>query len=106
MDTKSPGLRKRENLPPAELAVAVRLAVTRNIGLTRDETVTAVARMLGFASTTSKPRDAIQYAIDLQMVSRSLELRDGRLFLATVWQSLLEDSVRLRSEQDSLSEAL
>jgi very-short-patch-repair endonuclease len=83
-NTKSAGLRKPEYLPPAELAEAVRMAVSRNIGLTRDETVTAVARMLSFASTTTKLRDAILSAIDVLIFSRTLELRDDRLLLATV----------------------
>lgn len=80
-NTKSAGLRKPEYLAPAELAEAVRLAVARNIGLTRDETVTAVARMLGFASTTTKLRDTIQSAIDQLLSTKVLVVRDDRLLL-------------------------
>lgn len=79
--TRSPGLRKPEFLPPAEVAEAVQQAVTRNIGSTREEVIVAVARSLGFASTTAKLREAIEARIAELLVVKAIEARENRLYL-------------------------
>ncbi len=80
--TRSPGLRKPEYLPPAEVREATHQIVERNIGVTRDEATVAVARLLGFSSTTTKLRDSISAEIEAMITAKVVEMRDERLFMA------------------------
>lgn len=78
-DVLSPGLRKPENLPPAELAVGVERIVMENLGATDDEAVTALSRLLGFKSTSAQLRAVIASVID-DMISKGRVARvDGLL---------------------------
>jgi hypothetical protein len=75
-------LRKPEYLPPLEIREAIRQIVERNIGITRDEATVAVARLLGFSSTTAKLRDAISGQIEAMTTAKAIEMRDERLFMS------------------------
>lgn len=79
--TRSAGLRKPEFLPPAEVEEAVQQAVTRNIGSTREEVTVAVARSLGFGSTTAKLREAIEARVVELVSAKAIEIRGDRLYM-------------------------
>ncbi|PIQ84626.1 MAG: hypothetical protein COV75_01315 [Candidatus Omnitrophica bacterium CG11_big_fil_rev_8_21_14_0_20_63_9] len=53
-------LRKPEMLPPAEIRAAILALVDAHHGATKEEIPVAVARMLGFGSTSSQLREMIQ----------------------------------------------
>ncbi len=72
-NTSSPGLRKPDHLPPAEIEVAIISLVDRNFGASNDELVTATSRALGYSATSAHLRAVIEHVItDL--------LESGRLF--------------------------
>jgi very-short-patch-repair endonuclease len=77
----SPGLRKPEMLPPAEVRVAVVDIVRINFGAANDQVIQAVSRTLGFKSTSPQLREAIQAAIDDAVAGGAL-LRQGELLTA------------------------
>jgi hypothetical protein len=68
----SPGLRKPELLPPAEIRTAVIKVVDTHHGATREEIPVAVARLFGYKTTSSQLREIIE----LQCANL---LRDGAL---------------------------
>lgn len=68
----STSLRRPDALPPAEIEHAVLAIVTSNFGAMRDQVVLAVARLLGFASTSAQLRERILEAVDRLIA-------DGRL---------------------------
>ena len=72
-------LRKPEMLPPAEVRAAVLSVVRRNLGATRDEIVVAVARALGFKSTSAQLRDIITGQVDGLPASGDLVAKGGVL---------------------------
>lgn len=78
--TRSAGLRKPEFLPPVEIEEAVQRAVNRNIGSTREEVTTEVARKLGFGSTSAKLREAIEARVEHMVTVKVIEARGDRLY--------------------------
>ena len=56
----SPGLRKPDMLPPAEIDQAIVTTVADNFGATVDELVVAVARAFGFATTSPALRSVFE----------------------------------------------
>ena len=52
--------RPREILPPEEIKVAIAQVVEENFGAERDQLAQAVARLFGFASTSSQFREAVE----------------------------------------------
>jgi very-short-patch-repair endonuclease len=77
----SPGLRKPEMLPPAEIRVAVVDIVRINFGATNDQVIQAVSRTLGFKSTSPQLRETIQAAIEDAVANGAL-LRQGEMLTA------------------------
>ncbi|MFM1767572.1 MAG: hypothetical protein RJA22_101 [Verrucomicrobiota bacterium] len=61
-DVSSPGLRKPELLPPAEIAAAILALIDAHHGATTEELPTAVARVFGFKSTSPLLRAAVEDA--------------------------------------------
>lgn len=59
----SPGLRKPDLLPPAEIDQAIVTTVADNFGATSDELVVAVARGFGFASTSEALKSVFEARI-------------------------------------------
>jgi hypothetical protein len=51
--------RRPESLPPAEVRAAITALVSACHGATREEIPTAVARLLGFKSTTTSLRELV-----------------------------------------------
>ncbi len=77
----SPGLRKPEMLPPAEIRVAVVDIVRINFGATNDQIIQAVSRTLGFKSTSPQLRETIQAAVDDSIAVGALS-RQGEMLIA------------------------
>jgi very-short-patch-repair endonuclease len=55
----SPGLRRPEALPPAEIETALVDIASRNFGATPDQAILAVSRALGFKATSAQVREVI-----------------------------------------------
>jgi hypothetical protein len=58
-DSTLPSLRKPENLPPQEIRATVLVVVERHLGVQRGEVAGAVARLLGFKSTSAQLKSVI-----------------------------------------------
>lgn len=78
-NVSSPGLRKPQNISPAELAVGVERIVTDDLGAMRDEVVVALARLLGFKSTSAQMRNAVTDVVDTMLADGRLMEVDGLL---------------------------
>jgi hypothetical protein len=59
-EVASPGLRKPEMLPPMEIAAAILALVDAHHGATAEELPSAVARVLGFKTTSPPLRAAVE----------------------------------------------
>jgi very-short-patch-repair endonuclease len=70
-DAASRTLKKPELLPPQEIREAIVELVREAHGLRREETATAVSRMLGFQTTSQQLRDRIHQQVEL-LVSRGV----------------------------------
>ena len=71
-------LRKPEYLPPEEVKLAIDQVVVANFGAEQDELIQAVARLLGFASTSAQLREVVETAVADLVNSGQLRM-DGRL---------------------------
>jgi hypothetical protein len=76
----SQNLRKPDYLPPAELRAALAAVAAANLGVTRDELVTEVARLLGFRSTGGQVSQAINDEIEKMLCDTVLDERNGKLY--------------------------
>lgn len=74
-------LRKAEMLPPAEIEATLAAIVAQNYGAEREELLTAAARALGFASTSSLLRTALGRGVDALIASGKLS-EDGGVLVA------------------------
>jgi very-short-patch-repair endonuclease len=75
----SASLRKPEYLPPQEIRMAIIRIVSAYRGAARDETITAVARLLGFQSTSAQLREIIEGEISRLVADGILMNRSGML---------------------------
>ena len=75
-------LRKPPLLPPREIRMAVRIVVVNHTGVTREETITEVARILGFQTTSAQLRQHIEPLVLELIVSGEIAERTGRLYSA------------------------
>ena len=77
---RSPGLRRPETLPPAEIAAALVDIVSRNFGATEEQAILAVSRALGFKATSAQLREVIATVlrdlIEIAVLSRREALID------------------------------
>lgn len=73
------GARKLELIAPSELDAAVLEAIAANLGATRDQTPLQAARLLGFKSTSSQLRAALDARVDTLLASKVLVERAGLL---------------------------
>ena len=80
-DVIAPNLRKPEMLPPAEIAAAIRNLLLEHIGVHRQEITGMAARVLGFKTTTTKLKDAIDPVVDRMIEQGQVAVRDDKLFL-------------------------
>ncbi|RWX40269.1 DUF3320 domain-containing protein [Rhizobium leguminosarum] len=75
----SSGLRRIEMIPPMEIDQGLRSIIGTALGATEDEAVNAIARGLGFKSTSSQLRELIASRIEVLKASGVLRIRDGML---------------------------
>ncbi len=76
-NVESPTLRRVDTLPPAELEIAVLEVVRTNFGATDDQICQAVARAVGFKSTSSQLRDLIAAAVTDNIAKGWVERQNG-----------------------------
>lgn len=72
----SVGLRRVEYLPPSEMDSGILQLVLQNFGATEEEVIQALARQLGYRSTSAQLKDAIAKRIDALKTSGGLKLED------------------------------
>lgn len=75
----SSGLRRIEMIPPMEIDQGLISVIGTGLGATEDEAVNAIARGLGFKSTSSQLRELIVSRIEVLKTSGALRIRDGML---------------------------
>ncbi len=78
-EVESSGLRAPEMLPPAEICECVLRILRAQFGASRDETITAVVRTLGFKTTTPALRDTIDRQISDLLKATAIVEDNGRL---------------------------
>ncbi len=78
----SAGLRRIEMIPPMEIDQGLMSVIGTGLGATEDEAVNAIARGLGFKSTSSQLRELIVSRIEVLKASGKLRIRDGMLVAA------------------------
>jgi very-short-patch-repair endonuclease len=93
---RSPSLRKPEMLPPMEIRVAA-LQVTRtHFGVSAEEVVTQVSRMLGFQATSAQLSSIISAELDRLIIDGVLEQKpSGTLAPMATAENRLPDPVRV-----------
>ncbi|MFP3544387.1 DUF3320 domain-containing protein [Rhizobium sp. SIMBA_035] len=79
----SPSLRRIELIPPMEIDEGLKSVIGKGLGATEEEAVNAIARGLGFKSTSSQLRELILSRIEALKASGALRLRDGMLVAGT-----------------------
>lgn len=80
----SNGLRKLEMISSREIAMGVEQVVAANFGGTEEEVATAVARMLGFRSTSTVLRKAVSAVIEEMLRSGTLAREEKMLVVVGV----------------------
>ena len=75
-EVTSAGLRRIEYLPPSELDQGIIDLVKENFGATEDEVVQALARQLGYRSTSAQLKDAITTRTEALKANGQLKLED------------------------------
>ncbi|CAN7429582.1 DUF3320 domain-containing protein [Phyllobacterium sp. LjRoot231] len=75
----SPSLRKLETLPPSEIETAAIAVVEENFGASRDQLITAISRLLGFASTSTQLRSIIEPCINAAVAAGTISEDNGML---------------------------
>ncbi|MEX0956424.1 MAG: DUF3320 domain-containing protein [Rhizobiaceae bacterium] len=83
----SASLRRPETLPPAEIQAAAIAIIEQNFGAGRDQLITAIARALGFASTSAQLRAVIEPIIDQAVHTGLIVEEDEMLAIPVVSQA-------------------
>jgi very-short-patch-repair endonuclease len=76
---KSPSLKKPENIPPQELALAMALLLKQNSNAEKEELIRAVSSVVGFRRTGAKFNEAVESVINEMVASGEFVIRDGVL---------------------------
>lgn len=79
----SPGLRKPEMLPPAEIRTAILDTVERSFGARKEELIQVTSRRFGFKATSPQIREAIQAQIQKLLDEQSLVTQGDLLVVGT-----------------------
>ena len=79
-DVASPGLRKPERLPPAEVRLALTQVVKAAIGVSREDAVIEASRLLGFSSTRRPLRELLERELARLIESGAVEAREEGVF--------------------------
>jgi very-short-patch-repair endonuclease/DNA polymerase III delta prime subunit len=74
---ESAGLKKPEMLPPAEIEAAIKVLVAGHLGVTDEECLTAVARTLGFKTTSPGLKDVIARGLEHLVATGGIVRRNG-----------------------------
>jgi hypothetical protein len=69
----SPSLRRPEMLPPIEIRAAALQMIRNHLGVSAEEVVTQVSRVLGFQSTSAQLRTIVQAELDRLILEGLLE---------------------------------
>lgn len=77
----SASLRQPDMLPPAELCAALLHTVNTHVGVTCDEAVVAVGRLLGFRSTGPQLKKVILRELDRMLANNVFHRSEERLFV-------------------------
>jgi very-short-patch-repair endonuclease len=72
-------LRLPDMIPPAEIAEALTQVVTRHVGVSREETIVAACRLLGFRSTRAQLKRVILQELDRLIESGNLRVHDDKI---------------------------
>lgn len=72
-----PSLRKPENFPPQEIRAAIVVVIERHLGVQRDELAGAVARLLGFKSTSAQIKATFEAQVRKLLKSGILTESEG-----------------------------
>jgi hypothetical protein len=75
----SPSLRRLELIPPMEIDAGLTSLIGGGLGATEGEAVNAIARGLGFKSTSAQLRDIIVSRVEALRAEGRLQQRDGML---------------------------
>ncbi|MDC4227117.1 MAG: DUF3320 domain-containing protein [Candidatus Manganitrophus sp.] len=78
-DVSSANLRKPELLPPVEIRAAILALIDTHHGAVREEIPVAVARMLGFKTTSGQLRATIEEQVSKLLRQGTIEEKDGML---------------------------
>ena len=78
---RSPSLRRPENLPPAELEIAVLGVVRENYGAGEDQVIQAASRAVGFKATSGQLRSVVASVVSSLVERERLERRNGMLVI-------------------------
>ena len=78
-DVSSASLRNVQMIPPKELAEAVTRVVIAHYGVRKADVATAVSRILGFRSTSTQLRDAIDAQVDVLISNGRLKVEGDAL---------------------------
>lgn len=76
----SPGLRKAEMLPPAEIRCALLLILKSHLGAASDDLIVEAVRMFGFKSTGGNLREVIGREVEYLLRAGHLSQRDDTLY--------------------------
>ncbi|HEY5314047.1 MAG TPA: DUF3320 domain-containing protein [Pirellulales bacterium] len=79
---KSGGLKKPEMLPPPEIDRALLVLIDGHLGVAREEAIVAVARMLGFKSTSQQLRELILRQLAAAIAAGTLAEKNGTLHVS------------------------
>lgn len=81
--TLSPSLRRIDMIPPMEVDEGILSILEAGFGATDDETVNAIARGLGFRSTSSQLKEFVKARIGSLMAEGKVQVRDSMLIGAS-----------------------
>jgi very-short-patch-repair endonuclease len=79
---ESAGLKKPEMLPPAEIEAAIKALVAGHLGVTDEECITAVARTLGFKTTSPGLKEVIARSLEHLVASGGIVRQNDALQLS------------------------
>ena len=79
----SGSLRRPEALPPTEIAEAIQKIIEQNFGAEREQLMTAVSRLFGFAATSSLLRSVVGTEIDRMIADEQLREQGGLIVAAS-----------------------
>jgi len=78
-EVRSITLRKPEHIPPREIEAAILQLLDANFGAARDELVSAVARLFGFASTSMQLRSVIEASLHGLLSQGAIEIQGDQV---------------------------